>query len=164
MPLLVVLAACSHEAGPVPEASESVAAAIDVGPTAAPGFTLSDARVQLAAVPGRPGVAYFTLAAGGEAKGKLVAVHVDHFGRAEMHESRMEGGAMTMAPVQSVEIAPGKPATFAPGGFHVMLFDADGGIKAGDTVELTATLDGGDKITAQARVSGAGDDMGGMKM
>lgn len=162
-PLVIALAACSPQASPSPEASESVAAVID-GPTAAPGFSLSDARVQLPAVPGRPGVAYFTLSASGGAKGALVAVHVDHFARAEMHESKMEGGMMTMDPVKSVDIAPGKPVTFAPGGYHVMLFDGDGGLKAGDTVELTATLDSGDKITAQAKVAGAGDDMGGKTM
>ena len=164
VPLIAALAACSPQPSASPEARGSGVAAVIDGPSAAPGFSLRDARVQLPAVAGRPAVAYFTLSAAGDARGRLVAVHVDRFGRAEMHESKMDGGMMTMTPVGAVEIAPGRPAAFAPGGYHVMLFDADKDLKSGDTVELTATLDGGDKITATARVSGVGDDMGAMKM
>ena len=111
-------------------------------------------------MPGRPAVAYFTL--NSEANGKLVSVAVAHFARAEMHESKMEGGAMTMSPVDAVPITPGKPITFAPGGYHVMLFDMDGTLKPGDTADLTATLDSGDKISAKAKVTATGGDA--MKM
>ncbi|EGD58769.1 hypothetical protein Y88_0827 [Novosphingobium nitrogenifigens DSM 19370] len=143
-----------------PEASASAVP----GPSGAPGIALSDAVVQLPAVPGRPAVAYFTLTPSAPAKGKLVAVHVDGFARAEMHESKMEGGMMTMAPLDSVAIEAGKPITFAPGSNHVMLFDADGKLKAGDRTELTITLDSGDKATIAASVKAVGEDMGTMKM
>lgn len=161
----LILAACSEKApapqdSPSPEATDTVS-----GPTAAPGIALSDATVQLPVVPGRPGVAYFTLTPGSDIKGSLVAVHVDRFARAEMHESKMVGNAMTMEPVRTVPLTPGKRVSFAPGGYHVMLFDGDTALKAGDNVELTVTLDSGDKASVAAKVKSAGDDdMAGMKM
>ncbi|WP_353229309.1 copper chaperone PCu(A)C [Novosphingobium sp.] len=164
--LAAALAGCSAKPdSSATEAATDTAASEIAGPGAAPGLTLAGATVQLPAVPGRPAVAYFTLTAGAEATGKLVAVHVDHFARAEMHESRMEGTAMTMATVDSVPLTPGKAIVFAPGGYHVMLFDADPAIKAGGTTEVTLTLDNGDKISGMAKVTAAGgDDMGAMKM
>ena len=124
-------------------------------------MALSDARVQLPAVPGRPAVAYFTLSSG-STPAELVAVNVAHFARAEMHESKMSGGMMTMDPVARVAIAPGKPVSFAPGGYHVMLFDGDGTLKPGQTTDLTATLANGDKISTNAKVVATGGDMPGM--
>jgi copper(I)-binding protein len=125
------------------------------GQPAAP--ELSGATVQLPAVPGRPAVAYFTLTA--PAKAALVGVQVAHFPRAEMHQSKMEGGTMTMDQVDRVPLTPGKPLAFAPGGYHVMLFDGDGTLKPGGTTELTLTLDSGDKISATAKVTATGADM-----
>ncbi|WP_420382783.1 copper chaperone PCu(A)C [Novosphingobium sp.] len=153
---VLLLAGCSKapdsqsaptgDAGPQTEASVATTAPI----------ALSNASVQLPAVPGRPAVAYFTLTAGPGAHGALVSVKVAHFARAELHESRMEGGAMTMSPVESLPITPGKAIVFAPGGLHVMLFDGDGAIKPGDSAALTATLDDGRTLTAQAAVIAQG--------
>jgi len=64
-----------------------------------------------------------------------------------------------------VALVPGKPIVFAPGSYHVMLFDSDGTLKPGGKTTLTLTLDDGEKITAPARVTApGGDDMGSMKM
>lgn len=157
----LALAGCGDKT-PAPAASESGAPAADT-PDAAPGITVSDAVVQLPAVAGNPGVAYFTIAQGNGAARKLVAVHVDGFARAEMHESTDASGVMTMKKLDSVAIEAGKTVEFKPGGNHVMLFDADGALKAGGTTELTVTLDNGDKASVTAAVKAAGDDaMAGM--
>jgi copper(I)-binding protein len=165
---LALLSACSQQAAPdtATASAESSAPAEPSAPAAPdrPALVLSDATVQLPAVPGRPAVAYFTLTPGPDATGKLVAVSVTHFARAELHESRMEGGAMTMSPVASLPITPGIPIVFKPAGLHVMLFDADGAIKPGDTTQLTARLDNGSTISTTAKVTAQGGDMGGMKM
>ncbi len=164
LPCLVMsVAGCSSPTPIVPSASASAQAE---DPTAAPVLTISDAVVQLPAVPGRPAVAYFVATPGDQAKGKLVAVHVDHFGRAAMHDSVMEGGTITMNPVDSLPLDPAKPLVFAPAGLHVMLFDSDNTLKAGGTTTLTLTLDNGAKFTAQARITppGGDDAMPGMKM
>jgi copper(I)-binding protein len=164
-PLAVaLLAGCSKapdsHSAPHEDATPSAPASVAVGAPVA----LSDATVQLPAVPGRPAVAYFTMTAGPGASGALVSVSVAHFARGELHESKMQGGAMTMGPVDTLPITPGKSIVFAPAGLHVMLFDADRTIKAGDTTDLTATLSNGVTITAKAKVTEQGGDSGGAAM
>ena len=166
LPLVVAaLVGCSGkpDATPSPDAATREATADAAAP--ASGLALADATVQLPAVPGRPAVAYFVLTVGPDAKGKLVSVNVTHFARAELHESKMERGAMTMSPVDALPLTPGKPIVFAPGGLHVMLFDAAGTLKAGDNTDLTVTLDNGTKVSAKAKVTApGGGDAAGMKM
>ena len=144
------LSACGSQA-PQPEASEAAAAA----PDAPPGITLSDARIQLPLVSGRPGAAYFSISQANGAPRKVVGVAVEMAGRAEMHETR-DG---TMAPVKEVEVGPGKTIKFAPGGYHVMLFDLDPKLRFTKDAELTVTFDGGDKASARAAVTTMADTM-----
>ena len=102
---------------------------------------------------------------GSDVHGKLVGVNVAHFARAEMHQSKMVGGAMTMDPVDAVALSPDKPVVFSPGGYHVMLFDGDGTLKPGDRTKLTIRLDSNAEITTQATVTApGGDDTGAMNM
>ena len=144
------LSACGSQA-PQVEASEAAAPA----PDAPPGMTLSDARIQLPLVSGRPGAAYFTVSQANGAPRKLVGVAVEMAGRAEMHETK--GG--TMAPIAEVEVGPGKTIKFAPGGYHVMLFDLDPKLRFAKDAELTVTFDGGDKASARAPVTTMADTM-----
>lgn len=155
--LALVLAGCGKApTAPAVETSTGSTPAV-AGPTSAPGIAISDAVVRLPLASGNPGVAYFTVTQAAGAPRKLVGVSVDGVGRAEMHESKAADGRMSMDPVKDVPIAPGKSVAFAPGGYHVMLFDLDPSVKAGTTRELTATFDNGDKATAKARVeSGLG--------
>ena len=131
------------------EPQPSPSAALDYPPDAPPGITLSDARIQLPLVSGRPGAAYFTVSQANGPPRKVVGVAVEMAGRAEMHETK--GG--TMAPVNEVEIGPGKTIKFAPGGYHVMLFDLDPKLRFTKDAELTLTFDGGDKASARAPVT-----------
>lgn len=151
---LLALGGCGK---PAPEATASADATTTAppsqGPTAAPGITLTDARVQLPLVHGAPGVAYFTLTQGAGAPRKLAAIDVAGVGRAEMHATMTAGGVSRMEPLKEVAIEPGKSLAFAPGGNHVMLFDIDPKLKAGSTTELTVTLDNGDKASARASVA-----------
>ena len=138
------LASCTSEA-PQPTQSETA----DATAENAPGITLSDARVQLPVVSGRPGAAYFTLSQASGAPRKLIGVSVDLAGRAEMHETK--SGSMT--PVNEVPLEPGKAVKFEPGGLHVMLFDLDPKLRFQKEVALTITLDDGGKAAAQAPVT-----------
>ncbi|WP_225007786.1 copper chaperone PCu(A)C [Novosphingobium percolationis] len=158
--IVLALAACSEKPAQAPDATASAPAA--AGPEAAPGITVSDATVRLPAVPGNPGVAYFTIAQGSGAPRKVAAIHVDGVERAEMHESAMKNGVSTMGAVSEVALEPGKTVQFAPGGYHVMLFGLADTVKAGGTAELTVTLDNGDKVSVSAKVEGVGggDAMG----
>ena len=154
--LMLGLAACG-EAPEVPP--EKVAAT--AAPEAPPGISLSDARVQLPAVSGRPGVAYFTISQSSGPPRTVAGVTVELAGRAELHETMRKGEAMTMEPVETVPLESGTSVEFAPGGKHVMLFDLDPKLRFEDSVQLTVTFDGGDKATAQAKVTTV-NDMEGM--
>ena len=146
----LALAGCGSNA-PQPEPSQAVAPS----PDAPPGITLSEARVQLPLVSGRPGAAYFTVSQANGAPRKVVGVSVEMAGRAEMHETK--GG--TMAPVDEVAIGAGKTIKFAPGGYHVMLDDLDPKLRFAKDAELTLTFDGGDKASMRAPVTTMQDQM-----
>ena len=159
--LLLGLGACGEAPKP-PQKTE----AVEAPPEAPPGILLSDARVQLPAVSGRAGVAYFTISQASGPPRAIAAVSVEMAGRTEMHETmRLDeakmDGAMTMKPVERVPLESGKSVEFVPGGKHIMLFDLDPKLRFEDSVELTVTFDGGDKATAKAKVTTV-NDMEGM--
>ena len=136
---------------PAPSPSETA----EASPEAPPGITLSDARIQLPLVSGRPGAAYFTVSQANGAPRKVVGVAVEMAARAEMHETK----GSTMAPVSEVPVGPGKTVKFAPGGYHVMLFDLDPKLRFAKDAELTVTFDGGDKASTRAPVTTMADTM-----
>lgn len=116
-----------------------------------------DAYVRLAAVPGRPAAAYFTLH-GGATDLVLNGVAVPGVARAELHGSRMTGNGMaTMDSLATVPIPAKADVAFAPGGRHVMLFGVPAAITPGATVPLTLRLSDGSALRVDARVIAAGD-------
>ena len=121
-------------------------------------LSVSNAWVRLAAVPGRPAAAYFTIH-GGPADATLINVSADVAVRTEMHEMKAGGanGAMTMDAMQQVSVPALKTVVFAPGGKHVMLFDVDPSVKPGGQIAVTLTFSDGLRIQQQADVVGAGD-------
>jgi len=123
-----------------------------------PGVVVSSATVQLPAVPGRPGAAYFTLRTTND-RTKLVSVGSPGLGRVELHDSMTMKGMATMAPLSGGELVfdPGKPLVFAPGGKHAMIFDMPATLKPGTRIPLTFTLEPAGKVTVWADVRAAGD-------
>lgn len=82
--------------------------------------------------------AYFTLCNATGEPDALVGVSTPEAGAAEMHEStQTDDGMMTMSPVSSLDLPPGEPVRFAPGGYHVMLIGLFQPIAAGDELSLT---------------------------
>lgn len=155
------LAAC-HK-GDAPQDSESGVpseVANEAAPDGKPGITAGSGRLLLPIVPGRPGVAYFSVTNTSKGAVALASVHIDGVGKAEMHKT--SGGSMT--PVASVPIASGAVATFAPGGLHVMVFDLDPTLKPGTETEATLTFADRDKVSLPLKVQAMADagGMGGM--
>ncbi|MDR7103263.1 copper chaperone PCu(A)C [Croceicoccus sp. BE223] len=150
------LAACGAQEPASQPADGPATEAVDVSVAAdAPaGVSLSDAEVRMPAVAGRPGVAYFRIAS--ETPRRIVGISVLGAGRAEIHETGFEGGRMTMAKVDSVNLQPGEPVVFQSGGYHVMLFDMASTLAAGGTADLTITFDNGETASIAARVVGPG--------
>jgi periplasmic copper chaperone A len=121
---------------------------------------VTDARVTLPAVAGRPGAAYFTLN-GGEADNRLLQVTSPQVIRIELHESMMKGGMMSMAAIEGgVAVPAGTKVEFKPGGKHAMLFDIAPAVKAGSKIKLTLTYANGRAVEVDANVKPAGEGGG----
>lgn len=127
----------------------------DVVPTK---IAVSDAMIRLPAVEGRPGAAYFTIH-GGPAPDRLVAVTSARVATIELHESKMENGMMSMAPLTGVDVSAGGEVVFKPGGNHAMLFGIDPAVKLGDALTLHFSFQSGAKVDAEAKAVAAGDAM-----
>ncbi len=77
----------------------------------------------------------------------------------------MDGDVMKMREVPGIDLPAGKTVELRPGGYHVMLMDLKGAIKAGDPVPLTLVFEGRDKkresveVKAEARQLGVGAEI-----
>ena len=155
----LALAGCQGSQEPGAEESATPSGVANApAPDGKPGISASDGRLILPAVPGRPGVAYFSVKNATTAPVELASVHIDGVGEAEMHQTA--GGTMT--PVDKVEIGPGAEISFAPGSLHVMTFQIDPKLKPGDATELTLTFADRDKTSIPLKIEALGGDMGGM--
>ncbi|HET8612440.1 MAG TPA: copper chaperone PCu(A)C [Sphingomonas sp.] len=119
--------------------------------------TADKAWVRLAPMPGRPAAAYVTIH-GGAQPAELIAIDSPAAGSSELHRSmEMVGGIMQMKRLDSVAVPPRATVSFAPGGYHVMLFGVSPRVKPGDRMPLTLRFAKGEPITIKARVVAAGD-------
>lgn len=119
-------------------------------------LAVRDAWVRLAAVPGRPGAAYFTIQ-GGAAADRLIAVESPSVATIELHAGGMEHGMMTMKPLPGANIPADGEAVFGPGGNHAMLFGVDRSVQPGTALPLTFRFQSGKALEAEAKVLAAGD-------
>jgi hypothetical protein len=110
----------------------------------------------------RVGVVYMTLSIAGSAGDRLVAVGSPAAERAEMHETKVQGGMATMHQVRAVEVKPGAKTELKPGGLHVMLVGLKGPLKEGGMVKLTLTFEKAGPIDIEALIDKPGA-MGGHK-
>lgn len=60
---------------------------------------------------------------------------------AEVHSMKIEGGTMKMRPLKSLDLPAGKPVKLEPGGLHVMLFDLERPLRAGEKLPMTLTVE-----------------------
>lgn len=105
--------------------------------------------------------AFMTVTASSDSK--LISVQSPAASTVQIHESTMKNDVMSMQPVAFVTLPAGQAVTLNPHGYHVMLIDLVGQVKAGDTVPLTLTVenDKGEKelikVEAQARALNSPD-------
>ncbi|MDO9504563.1 MAG: copper chaperone PCu(A)C [Hydrogenophaga sp.] len=82
-------------------------------------------------------------------------------GVVEIHEMAMDKDVMKMRAVPALALPAGKTVELKPGGYHVMLMDLKGPVKAGDVVPVTLVLEGKDgqrstlEVKATARPLGS---------
>lgn len=119
------------------------------------GIEISDARI---GQPTGPNAAlYFT--AIGDVADRLVGASTDVAASVELHESSMAGdGTMSMQQVGGLDLAPDEELVLKPGGYHLMLIDADR-MEVGDTVEVTVSWEAAGDMIIEAEVVEPGDTM-----
>lgn len=110
---------------------------------------------------GSMGVVYLTIMDQG-APNTLTGASSPVAASAELHETINDNGVMKMRPVASLPVAPGKPVTLAPGGYHIMLMGLKQALVAGTSFPVTLTFATGGAITTMATVEKAGATMPGM--
>ncbi|WP_405224565.1 copper chaperone PCu(A)C [Lentisalinibacter sediminis] len=99
---------------------------------------------------------YFVLENGSGEDVVLEAVTATGIPRVEIHETTMADGVMRMRRLDTVAIAAGETATFAPGGRHLMLF-ADPLPAAGSTVTVELAFADGRVLAFEAPVRRGAD-------
>lgn len=143
----LVLAACSEP--------ETV---VEAAPAGVPGLSVENARLVLAPVNGNPAAVYFDLKYDGDRGLSIRRADVAGAETAQLHAYGEWEGKMQMAEAMPIAITKGTEIAFKPGDLHVMAFNLDESIEAGNAVEVTLTVSGGDKYTFDAEVRAAGDE------
>lgn len=82
-------------------------------------------------------------------------------GVTQIHEMAMEKDVMRMREVKGLSLPAGKTIELKPGGYHVMLLDLKGQVKAGDVVPLTLVLEGKDGQRSTLEVKATARALGG---
>jgi len=131
------------------------------------GISLEHVWARATAGAATTGAAYLTVTDNGQPD-RLVGVSTPVSSTAQLHETIDDQGVMKMRAVAGIDLAPGKPVLFKPGGYHVMLMGLNSPLKAGDTFPLTLIFEHAPPITASVKVEAAGVggmayDHGGMK-
>lgn len=138
-----------------PEQPTETASEVD-GPDSRDGISVSDARLVLPVVDGRPGALYMTIVNDGASAAELAAVYVESAERVELHESKMDGGAMSMAAVDAIAVPAAGSVTLEQGGLHAMVFGLATDFAA-DSTEITLIFADGDKTSLDASVTTVGE-------
>lgn len=67
---------------------------------------------------------------------RLLSVKTDIAGKAEIHETTMENGMMSMRPIESVGLEEAEMVELKPQGKHIMLIDLTRALKEGEEVPV----------------------------
>ena len=125
---------------------------------AVPGLTIENARLVLPPVAGNPAAIYMDVGYTGERSTTLRAAAVTGAERAELHETSEWKHEMVMGEMGPLLLNSGDEVSFEPGGKHIMVFGLPETVEAGQNVEVTLTVVGGDKTSFEAEVVPAGAD------
>ena len=119
-----------------------------------PPVSVSDARVRW--LPGDlPMAGYFVITSHASGSLRLTGASSPAFGHVMLHRSVDEAGVARMAHVDGVDLAPGQPVAFAPGGYHLMLMHRTQALQAGETVPVILHFSDGETLAVSFRVAGA---------
>jgi len=101
---------------------------------------------------------------------ELLSITTPIAGMATMHRTVTHDRTSHMLPVPKLPVAPGPPAVFSPGGYHVMLTSLHQALVQGQTFPITLMFQHAGAVQAQVSVRAIGaaappaDSMAGMDM
>ncbi len=90
------------------------------------------------------GVIYLTIENGTDTDDRLVAADSDRCGTIELHATQFDENRvmrMRLAEPELLEIKSGETMEMVPGGLHVMCIDPAEPFRAGETIDVTVTLE-----------------------
>ena len=102
--------------------------------------------------PGAPLAGYATFENAGKEPLRIAGAESAAFERVELHEMRMADGMMRMRKLAGLDVAPGSPVAFEPGGDHLMLHGAQAALAPGDAVEIDFVDAAGTRTTVRFEV------------
>lgn len=168
----VALSACGDDDPKTADTKAPLVTSAAGGTTASASVKVDKPWARTSPMSSTLGAAYMMITAG--ADDKLVGASVESTvaGKVEIHETVMvtEGTsmeskgtematsgtgmspAMTMRPVQSIELPAGTAVELKPGGYHVMLIDLVKPLKVGESFALTLTFEKAGKQTIDVPV------------
>ena len=129
-----------------------------VGAAAAAEIEVEDpwARASLGRAPNS--AAYMTIRS--DAPDRLLGASSPVAERVELHSTTMEGEIARMRPLESLEVAPDRPANLRPGGTHLMLMGLRARLSEGETFPLELTFEQAGTVEIEAEVRGLGATTG----
>ncbi|MGK9063779.1 copper chaperone PCu(A)C [Stutzerimonas chloritidismutans] len=107
------------------------------------------------------GAVYFTLHNPGDAEDRLIGVKTPRAEKAELHAHIHEGDLMRMERIDGVTVPPGGDVQFKPGGNHVMLFNLNAPLVAGEQFPLTLIFRDAGEIETEVTIRDQAPDTGG---
>ena len=84
---------------------------------------------------------------------RLVSVSTPAAAMADVHQSVEQGGMMRMLPVKALDIPAKGETLLKPGGYHIMIMNAQKPFKVGEVMEFTFTFEHAGKITVPVKVA-----------
>jgi copper(I)-binding protein len=118
-----------------------------------PPVSVSDARIRW--LPGDlPMAGYFVITSQASGPLRLVGAASPAFGGVMVHRSVEKDGMARMEHIDGVDLAPGQPVAFAPGGYHLMLMNRTRDLHTGEEVPVTLQFGDGQTLVVSFRVTG----------
>ncbi|WP_104018103.1 copper chaperone PCu(A)C [Roseovarius nitratireducens] len=118
---------------------------------AAADLSVTDPWARASILASRPGAAYLTLES--DIADQLTALETPAAGHVMLHDTVTDtNGVSRMNHIEALDLTPGTPVTFAPGGMHLMLMDLTGKLEEGSTFPLTLTFENAGEITVEVPV------------
>lgn len=102
------------------------------------------------------GAGYMVVRNKGQAPDTLTGIASDIAAAAQMHETKSQGGVMSMDEVARLAIPPGGAVMFKPGAYHVMFVDLKAPLKKGEHFKATLTFEHAGPIAVDFAIEGIG--------